>query len=154
MESQKVFSQIFFAYSGGNHTIEGKQFLKIFKDNNLLNGGLTGNEVDIIFAKVKTKSKKRIVEEEMIEGLRMAAEIKSMPLEKLVSRISLSGPQFKGTIPKQESLHDDKSKYTGIYGRGGPSIVDHRTGMVSDLSQLANRKEANVRGVNKDMLPL
>ena len=108
--------------------------------------------VKLIFAKVKTKAEKRIVENQMLEGLRLCAQKKKMDLDALLQSIKTDGPQFKGTKTEKVALHDDRSKYTGVYARGGPTNVDVKVGVVTDLSQLTNRKEANVRGVNKDML--
>jgi len=45
--------------------------------------------------------------------------------------------------------HDDKSLYTGVHANGGPSTVDAGNGMISDISQLVNRGDADVRGVLK-----
>jgi len=53
------------------------------------------------------------------------------------------GPVFTGTKAEAVALHDDKSLYTGVYAAGGPSTVD---GKITDLSQLADRSAANVRG--------
>ena len=41
-------------------------------------------------------------------------------------------------------LHDDKSLYTGVYGRGGPSFVDKKH---MGLDQVCDRSKADVRGV-------
>ena len=45
-------------------------------------------------------------------------------------------------------FHDDKDQYTGVYAHGGPSTVGG-TGGISDISQLCDRTDANVRGVKK-----
>ncbi len=152
MENSNQNSQIFSAYSRGQSLMEGKQFVKILKDNGLLDKHLTVNEADIIFAKVKAKTERKITEREMFEGLKLCAQIKKISLEELIAQVNISGPQFKGTKTEKVPLHDDKTKYTGVYSRGGPTNIDVKIGVVSDLSQLTNRKEANVRGVNKDML--
>ena len=152
MENSDQNSRIFSAYAGSHSMMEGKQFVKILKDNDLLDKHLTVNEVDIIFAKVKSKFERKITEKQMLEGLKLCAQIKKMTLEELTAKISINGPQFKGTKTEKIALHDDKSKYTGVYARGGPTNIDVKIGVVSDLSQLTNRKEATVRGVNKDML--
>lgn len=63
-------------------------------------------------------------------------------MEELVC--SSGGPVLTGTKAQATKFHDDKSLYTGVYAQGGPSTVD---GKVSDLSQLADRSGADVRGV-------
>ena len=44
-------------------------------------------------------------------------------------------------------LHDDKSQYTGVYKRGGPSMVDKPN---MGLDKICNRSKADVRGVPLD----
>ena len=54
------------------------------------------------------------------------------------------GPILNGTKADAVKYHDDKSLYTGVYAHGGPSTVD--TDKVTDISQLCDRSEADVRG--------
>jgi len=54
---------------------------------------------------------------------------------------------FSGTKADAVKYHDDKSLYTGVYAAGGPSNVDAGNGMISDISQLCNRGDADVRGI-------
>ena len=56
------------------------------------------------------------------------------------------GPVYKATKVESVKYHDDKSLYTGVYAKGGPTTVGG-TGGVSDISQLCDRTKANVRGV-------
>ena len=63
---------------------------------------------------------------------------------------SHGGATYTGTKADYVKFHDDKSTYTGVYAKGGPSVVDAgRGGMVSDISQTCNRQAADVRGVLK-----
>ena len=60
------------------------------------------------------------------------------------------GATYSGTKADYVKFHDDKSTYTGVYAKGGPTTVDAgRGGMVSDISQTCNRSAADVRGVVK-----
>ena len=60
------------------------------------------------------------------------------------------GIKYTGTKADYVKFHDDKSTYTGVYAKGGPTTVDAgRGGMVSDISQTCNRSAADVRGVVK-----
>ena len=70
-------------------------------------------------------------------------------MEKLKSS---KGPKFKGTKAQNVKLHDDKNTYTGVYAKGGPTTVDKGKNKIADLSDFANRKEANIRGVDKKIL--
>ena len=56
------------------------------------------------------------------------------------------GKTLTGTQAQATRFHDDKTQYTGVYAHGGPSTVD---GKIGDLSQLADRGAADVRGVPK-----
>jgi hypothetical protein len=59
--------------------------------------------------------------------------------------VGAGGPQWSGTRAEATRFHDDKSHYTGVHAHGGPSTVDRG----QDLSDLADRSAANVRGVKK-----
>lgn len=62
---------------------------------------------------------------------------------------SVGGPIFTGTKAKKVKLHDDKSTYTGVYAKGGPSTVDFGKTVINDIRHLCDRSEADVRGVKK-----
>ena len=57
MEGSEL-KKVFDAYSQGE--MNGRTFVKIFKDAKLLDSHLTSNGLDIIFNKVKTKGKLKI----------------------------------------------------------------------------------------------
>ena len=71
--------------------------------------------------------------------------------EALIEHIlSHGGPTYHGTKADYVKFHDDKSTYTGVYAKGGPSTVDvGGSGKISDISQLCDKSGANVRGVKK-----
>ncbi len=72
-------------------------------------------------------------------------------MEKIAKKLSDSkGPVLKGTKADYVKFHDDKTTYTGVYAKGGPESFA-KGGKVDDLSKLTNRKEADVRGINKDI---
>ena len=54
-----------------------------------------------------------------------------------------------GTKAEKVKWHDDKSTYTGVYAKGGPSNVDVGKTVITDIMQLCDRSEADVRGVKK-----
>ena len=72
----------------------------------------------------------------------IAAKLK-IDVETMITKVS-GGPTFKGTVAEANKFHDDKSLYTGVYAQGGPTNVDSNT--IHDLSMLADRSAANVRG--------
>ena len=55
------------------------------------------------------------------------------------------GPSFSGTKVDKVKFHDDKSLYTGVHAKGGPTTVDAGKGLVD----LCDRTAADVRGVKK-----
>ena len=82
----------------------------------------------------------------------MWADKKGVDVGKVAGVIGASqGPVLTGTAAQANKFHDDKSLYTGVHAKGGPSTVDTGT---SDLSNITNRADADVRGINKaDAVP-
>ena len=160
---------------------------------------------DLLFAKCKTKSERRITLDQvrpLVEtqfgkcawntqlnpptrtsrqfrtALAEIAKKKGVDPSAVEEQVAVSGgPILTGTQADAVKWHDDKSTYTGVYAKGGPTNVDKvprpllplpvrirlacahpppqnlpvKTPVqdkVADLSQLANRGEADVRGRN------
>lgn len=130
----------------------GKDFFKFAKDTGIAGKGITSVDCDIIFSKVKTRGKRTIVLKEFVEGCKELAKKKKQPYgEMMTAACAAGGPKFKGTKADFVKFHDDKTTYTGVYAKGGPTNVDAGKGKVSDISQLCDRTKANVRGVKKGM---
>eukprot|EP00287_Rhodomonas_sp_CCMP768_P032285 CAMPEP_0202830816 /NCGR_PEP_ID=MMETSP1389-20130828/16420_1 /ASSEMBLY_ACC=CAM_ASM_000865 /TAXON_ID=302021 /ORGANISM="Rhodomonas sp., Strain CCMP768" /LENGTH=310 /DNA_ID=CAMNT_0049504489 /DNA_START=51 /DNA_END=984 /DNA_ORIENTATION=+ len=130
----------------GGDSMDGKSFTKLAKDCDLLDATLTATDVDIAFAKVKKHDTRRITYLQFLEGLVMLASKKKMSLEEITSKVKASlGPILMGTVAEANKFHDDKSLYTGVHARGGPSIVDD-SGAV-DLSKHLDRSPSDIRGV-------
>lgn len=49
--------------------MNGRTFVKIFKDSKLIDNKLTANSLDIIFSKVKTKGKVKITVDQFVKGV-------------------------------------------------------------------------------------
>ena len=144
----KPFAQ----YTNSGPEMNGRSFVKIFNDNNLLSKDLSSIDLDIIFSKVKTKGALKINLGQFKEGVRLAAERKKVEVSIICEKLAGgSGPVLNGTKAQYVELHDNKDTYTGVYAKGGPTTVDKGNNMVSDLSELTNRKQADVRGINKDI---
>ena len=132
--------------------MEGKSFAKLAKDAKLIDKHLTATDVDLIFAKIKVKTERRITYQQFRNGLEMFAEKKGVSPDDLVSMVLQSGgPKFSGTKAEKVKYHDDKSQYTGVHANGGPTTVDAGRGAISDISQLCDRTDADKRGVKKAM---
>jgi len=106
--------------------MEGKNFLKFFKDTGLMHKKkLTSTDIDIIFSKVKAKGARKISFEEFARGLTLVAEKLGKPYAELVADLAgAGGPNTNATKTDAVKLHDDKSQYTGVYASGGPTNVD------------------------------
>lgn len=147
---QKSLKDVFLSYTGGKNEMESKPFSKIYKDAGLIDKKFTTNDADINFSKVKSGKVKTITFEQFEQTLELAAAKKGVKKEDLVAKIcQQGGPKFTGTKAEYNKFHDDKSQYTGVYARGGPTTVDAGRGKISDISQLCDRTKADVRGVKK-----
>jgi hypothetical protein len=152
MESQSevTLQSVFKAFSGGKAEMSNKEFLKINKDCGLIDKKYTTTDIDINFAKVKLKTSKNITFQEFESALKLAAEKKGIDYSAIVEKVlASSGPVFKGTKAEYNKFHDDKSLYTGVYAKGGPTNVDSGNGQISDISQICDRTSADVRGIKK-----
>lgn len=115
------------AYSTGE--MNGRTFVKVFKDAKMEDKKLTSTGLDIIFNKIKTKGKVKITYDQFVDGVRLAAQEKKCDYDILASKLaSLKGPNFKGTKAEYTKFHDDKGTYTGVHKKGGPKIVDKGNG--------------------------
>jgi len=133
-------------HAGGRTEMDGRQFAKMAKDTKILSKRFTTIDLDIIFAKVKHKSARKINFKQFEDALEMIAEKKGCAFEELEDRLlGHGGPVFTGVKADKVKLHDDKTTYTGVYTNGGPD-----TGPVTahhDISTLTDRSPADVRGV-------
>lgn len=127
--------------------MDGKSFAKMAKDCKVISKSCTTTDIDLIFAKVKDKSARRITFAQFENAIEQCATKNKVSNEDLVAKIcSHGGPTYTATKAQANKFHDDKSQYTGVHAKGGPSTVDNK---ISDLSQLADRSDATVRGVKK-----
>lgn len=94
--------------------------MKVAKDSGLLDAkSLTTTDIDLIFAKVKTKGAKKITFPQFKEALSHFAAKKGLTsVEDQI--LAVGGPIFTGTKTEKVKWHDDKTTYTGVYARGGP----------------------------------
>lgn len=142
--------EVFLGFSAGAAEIDGKTFAKMAKDCKILDKKLTATDIDLIFAKVKDKAARKINYKQFEKGIHECATKKGKSFEELSEAIcAVGGPVFTGTKAENVKYHDDKSLYTGVYAKGGPTTVDAGKGAISDISQLCDRSDANVRGVKK-----
>ena len=117
--------------------MDGKQFSKLCKDCGVARGSQDSVKVDLCFTKAKTKGR-RLFFEDFLVALALLAGEKNMTEKQVYAMVAgCSGPRRNSTTPDAfVPWHDDKSKYTGVYARGGPKTVD---GGQTDLAALLNR---------------
>lgn len=152
MEGKNDLFSVYQKCCGSKAEMDGRTFLKCLKDSKLLGGKLTQTDVDLNFAKI-AKSIKTLTFDQFKACLELCATKKGVSFDDFAKKIieeSQGGPKFEGTKADYVKFHDDKSTYTGVYAKGGPTNVDTGAGgKISDLSQLADRTKADVRGVKK-----
>jgi len=128
--------------------MEGKTFAKFAKDCKVINKKCTGTDIDLIFAKIKDKSARKITLPQFMAGLELCAAKRGEDMAALEAHVlAAGGPVFTGTKAGPNKFHDDKSLYTGVYAQGGPTNVDK--GNINDISQTCDRSSADVRGIKK-----
>ncbi len=141
---------IFYNYSGSTHEINERTFQKLYQEAHVMDSDLEKEDLIAIFKKVKPQGAMKIGYEEFKESVKLAAAKKKIPQLIFESILSKShGPKARGTTPEKIRFHDDKTTFTGVHTKGGPTNVDKGHTIIGDLSDLANRKEADVRGVVK-----
>eukprot|EP00040_Diaphanoeca_grandis_P015583 m.79645 g.79645 ORF g.79645 m.79645 type:complete len:333 (+) comp25235_c0_seq1:159-1157(+) len=142
--------QVFLGFTNGAKEMDGRQLAKLTKDAKILNKKITATDVDISFAKFKSKGARKINYTQFEQVIESFALKEKITKEVLVERIlAKGGPTFSGTKTQGSRLHDDKSTYTATQAHGGPTLVGRGfrgEGEVDDLSQLADRTSADVRG--------
>ena len=128
--------------------MDGKSFAKMCKDTKLIDKKLTATDVDLIFAKSKGKTDRRITFDQWLTALGHCAEKKGVGADAVHTKVAASkGPILAGTKAEATRFHDDKDAYTGVHAHGGPSLLGGGTGAVNDISETLDRTEADVRGV-------
>merc|ERR1712183_531692 len=142
---QAALKHVFQDYCAGQATMDGKSWAKMCKDTKLVDKKLTTTDVDLIFAKAKAKTDRRITFDQWMTALGLAADKKGVGADAVQAKVAQSkGPILAGTKAEATRFHDDKDAYTGVHAHGGPSTVD--TDKVADISQTLDRSAADVRG--------
>jgi hypothetical protein len=150
VESVKSLDEVFKSFTAGKNEIANKEFTKLNKDCGLIDKAYTNTDVDLIFTKFKSKTAKVLTYDQFLLCLEDISKKKKVDVSVIKDKIvSSGGPHFIGTKTDYVKFHDDKSTYTGVYAKGGPSTVDGGKGIISDISQTCDRSSADVRGVKK-----
>lgn len=115
---------VFEAYAGKD--MDGKEFAKFCKDNHLIGHGMKKTDVDLIFAKVVPKGKRRMDFEMFKESCRHVAGKRGCSNRDVQVIIEGSGgPVLSGTKTEYSKFYDDKSTYTGAATANEKLGADH-----------------------------
>ena len=140
--------EVFAKYANGPE-MDGKTFAKMAKDCKVINKKCTNTDIDLIFARNKERTARKITFQQFAAALAECAAKRGEDMAALeASILSVGGPVFSGTQAEAVRFHDDTDQYTGVHAHGGPSTVGG-TGGISDISQLCDRSAADVRGVQR-----
>jgi len=110
-------SDAFNQYAGKSKEIDTTEFKKLCQDAGVIDRNFTGNDCDIVFAKVVPKGERQIVFDEFKEACRIIADKRGVAykdIADMVARCS-DGPKLQGTQAEYNRFHDDKSMYTGTH---------------------------------------
>ncbi|SOV23908.1 p25-alpha family protein, putative [Plasmodium sp. DRC-Itaito] len=144
----------FYVYTKNLPDMDSRTFVKILKDSKLLNKKFTAVDADLIFAKVKSKGAKRINYDQFLEAVKCIVEKNKLNYDTFVDTLcqeASKGPILYGTKTDNVRFFDDKSTFTGVHKQGGPSIIDKNKTQFSDLSEITDRSEYDIRGVKVDV---
>eukprot|EP01061_Rhynchopus_euleeides_P030249 TRINITY_DN50313_c0_g1_i1.p3 TRINITY_DN50313_c0_g1~~TRINITY_DN50313_c0_g1_i1.p3 ORF type:complete len:155 (+),score=70.13 TRINITY_DN50313_c0_g1_i1:59-523(+) len=150
-ELQQVFNS-FCAFGAGSGNakaeMDNAKFAKFCKDTKLVDKKFSATDCDLIFSKVKPKGARKISYDCFKnQALVEIAARKGCTKDDVVAKVTnTGGPNSSGTVAESVKFHDDKSQYTGVHAKGGPTTNDRGT---ADLSEITNRGEADVRGVQQ-----
>ena len=129
--------------------MDNAKFNKLCKDTKVIDKKFTSTDADLIFSKIKPKGARKI-SFDCFHGQALAeiAARKGVTKDDIQAKITGDGggPSSSGTVADSVKFHDDKSQYTGVYAKGGPTSIDNQT---ADLSAITNRVDADVRGVQQ-----
>lgn len=143
---REVFLQFCnFGRTGNQQTneMESRALVKMMRDKKVLSKRVTSTDCDLAFAKVKSRGAKRITFGQFQQAIEVIAAKKGKPFDFVVAKLcGGAGPASSGTVAQANKFHDDKSLYTGVHAKGGPSTIDNRI----TLSNLSDRTDSDVRG--------
>ena len=148
---QSVFNTFcaFGAGKGKEAEMDNAKFAKFCRDTKLLDKKFTATDADLLFSKSKPAGQRkltyRVFSEKVIPAV---AQKKGVDADALVNKIcGAGGPHSSGTKAQDVKYHDDKSLYTGVYARGGPTNVDKDKVSLAGLVSDHNALTCDVRGV-------
>eukprot|EP00354_Favella_ehrenbergii_P005765 CAMPEP_0170469978 /NCGR_PEP_ID=MMETSP0123-20130129/12609_1 /TAXON_ID=182087 /ORGANISM="Favella ehrenbergii, Strain Fehren 1" /LENGTH=326 /DNA_ID=CAMNT_0010736989 /DNA_START=105 /DNA_END=1086 /DNA_ORIENTATION=+ len=106
--------QVFTTYAAGRE-MDGKTFAKLCKDCKLINKVCTNTDIDLIFARNKERTARKITYQQFVACVTDVAKKRGETFEADSEKIlAKGGPVFSGTQAEAVRFHDDKDQYTGV----------------------------------------
>jgi len=126
-------------------SIDSTHFRKMLKDSKLIhNKKFNGNACDTMHVSCRKKGEKTLDYTDFVEKvIPKLAEVWGVEPDEIVARITNGGPKCNGTKAGFSKFYDDKTTWTGVATRGGPSTNDNRI----TLSTMMDRSPADARGI-------
>jgi len=88
--------------------MDGKTFAKMAKDCKVLNKKCTNTDIDLIFARNKERTARKITYSQFVAALSECATKRGETMEQLTETIlNQGGPVFSGTQAEAVRFHDD-----------------------------------------------
>ena len=135
--------------------LSSSSLLKLMKDCHLIDRALTITDLDLIFTRcLPQKYHKRLDTEGFHAALFDVAVQRQMPLEDLLAIVAKARPSNNGgSVPDAYvKFHDDRTTWTGVATRGGPTIHDRHQHAYFGLSSIWDRDpNYDVRGVKPQL---
>jgi len=125
--------ELFSRFTLGQPDMDSRTLVKVAKDCKIIGKKVTTTDCDLVFSKVKAKGSQRINYNQFEKAIEEFANKQKTSFEDLTAKIcAIGGPTYTGTKAEAVKYHDDKSLYTGVHGKGGPSTTGD--GAISDIS--------------------
>jgi len=148
-DSDALLIEVYQAYCTGKPGMDGRSFVKLCKDCNLLGNGFNQNEADLIFAKIVPKGQRRISMEQFRMALQLIANKKKGDLKTVCSAvINSSGRKLVGTKAGNVRFHNDQESLLRKSEEGilsprphVPEFVQCRWGEIAQ-TQVPNPKDS------------
>merc|ERR1711953_1251866 len=97
-------------FCGSSEGMDGKSFVKLCKDCDLIDKSFTVTDADLAFTKVVVKGQRRIAFSQFENLLQLIADKKGIDCEQLQANVAQSeGPLMNGTRADIVRFHDDKN---------------------------------------------
>ena len=118
---------VFRSFTGGSNEMDGRQFAKVMKDCGILDKKFTATDVDLLFAKIKDPSARKINFNQFDQAIGNIAVKKGTSKELIYQSLRESGgPKYIGTKAHDVKLGEDRSPNVGIYLQASPTKEKQR----------------------------